>query len=318
MSVIIVAPDRYETIRKTVRHLRAQTVKHLLEIVIVAPSEEKLGLVGSEVEEFFQTRVVELNMVSSLAAARAVGIRQASTPVVVFAEDHSFPDPGWAEALIQAHKVPWAAVGSVICNANPESVASWAQLFLTYGRWTEPASAAEIDDLPGHNSSYKRALLLNYGSELETKLLRETMLHWDLRARGYRLYFEPAARTYHVNISQLFYIMQDSFYGGRLFAATRASNGRWSLLKRLVYAASEPFFLLRHSRGVLKNIRRAGLWEKLMPRAIPILVLGLAALGLGEMLGYAFGAGDSERLANSFEFHRHRFLTEQDRQLGIV
>ena len=40
MSVVIVTPDSYETIRKTVEHLRAQTVKDRLEIVIVAPSAE--------------------------------------------------------------------------------------------------------------------------------------------------------------------------------------------------------------------------------------------------------------------------------------
>ena len=35
MSVVIVTPDGYETIRRTVEHLRAQTVKDRLELVIV-------------------------------------------------------------------------------------------------------------------------------------------------------------------------------------------------------------------------------------------------------------------------------------------
>ncbi len=38
MSVIVVTPDCYETVRKTVRHLKAQNVKGRLEIVFVAPS----------------------------------------------------------------------------------------------------------------------------------------------------------------------------------------------------------------------------------------------------------------------------------------
>ena len=227
MSGVIVTPDCYETIRKTIRYLRKQTVKHKLQIVIVAPSAEKLGLIISEVEEFFQVSVVEAGTISSLAALRAGTIRHASAPVVVFAEDHSFPEPSWAEALIQAHKGPWAAVGPVISNANPNSITSWAQFFLTYGRWTaESASAGEIDELPGHNSSYKRAVLIDYGSGLETKLLRETILHWDLRARGHRLYLEPDARTRHVNVSRLSSIIQN-LYHGRLFAAACALNGRW-------------------------------------------------------------------------------------------
>ena len=44
MSVVIVTPDRYETIRKTMDHLRVQTARHRLEIVIVAPSAARLAL----------------------------------------------------------------------------------------------------------------------------------------------------------------------------------------------------------------------------------------------------------------------------------
>lgn len=318
MSVVIVTPDCYETIRKTMRYLREQTAKQKLEIVIVAPSLVKLGLINSEVTDFFQIRVVEAGTSGSLAAARAAGIREASTPIVVFAEDHSFPERGWAEALIRAHKGPWAAVGPVICNANPATITSWAQLFMTYGRWTEPAQAGEIDDLPGHNSSYKRAILLDYGSELENKLVRETMLHWDLRSRGYRLYLEPAARTHHVNISRLPSIVRDAFYGGRLFAAARALDGHWSFLQCLAYAGAEPVLLLRHFRGILRNIHRTGCEKRLMLRIVPVLILGLAVLGLGHILGYVLGIGNSEHLANSFEFHRHRFLSKRDRQLGVI
>lgn len=315
MSVVICTPDSYETIRKTTRCLREQTVKHKLEIVIVVPSKKKLGLIDSEVEDFCQTRIVEADISSSLAAARVAGISQASAPVVVFAEDHSFPEPGWAKALIQAHKGPWAAVGPAICNANPNSITSWAQLFMTYGRWTEPVKAGQIDDLPGHNSSYKRAILLDYGPELENKLVRETLLHWDLQARGYSLYLEPAARTHHVNISRLSSIMRDSYHGARLFAATRASEGKWSFLKRLVYTFSEPLFALRRFREIMKNIDRTGHNKELVPLVIPVISLGLLALGLGEMMGYALGVANSEQIANSFEFHRHRFLLKRDQKL---
>src|SRR6266542_1885378 len=101
MSVVIVTPDRYETIRKTVEHLRAQTVKDRLELVIVAPSAAQLALDDSALNDFFQFRVVEVGEISSIARAHAAGIRQASAPVVVLSEDHSFPEPGWAEALIE-------------------------------------------------------------------------------------------------------------------------------------------------------------------------------------------------------------------------
>ena len=141
------------------------------------------------------------------------------------------------------------------------------------------------------------------------------MLHWDLRARGYSLYLEPAARTHHVNISRLSSIMRDSYHGARLFAATRASEGKWSFPKRLVYTFSEPLFALRRFRDIMKNIHRTGRNKELMPLVIPVISLGLLALGLGEMMGYALGVANSEQIANSFEFHRHRFLLKQDKKL---
>ena len=194
MSVVIVT-DCYQTIRKTIRHLRAQTVRDRLEIVIVAPSADKLGIVESELKDFLQVRVVEVRTIRSLCWARAPGLREASAPLVALVESHSYPHPGWAEALIEAHRQPWAAVGPAIGNANPGSMISWANLLLEYGPWLEPATAREIDHLPGHNSSYKRGILLDYGPELEAMLESESVLHWDLRAKGYRLYLEPKAKT---------------------------------------------------------------------------------------------------------------------------
>ncbi|HYP52918.1 MAG TPA: glycosyltransferase, partial [Pyrinomonadaceae bacterium] len=188
MSVVVITPDRYETVRKTVRHLAAQKASRRLDVVLVAPSAEELGLDESELRGFARRRVVEVGPMVSTARARAEGVRAASSRVVAFVEDHAFPAPGWAEALIEAHKGPWAAVGPVMANANPRTVVSWANLLIEYAQWLEPLAAGEAEHLPGHNGSYKRELLLAYGDRLEAMLDAESVLHWDLRARGHRLY----------------------------------------------------------------------------------------------------------------------------------
>ena len=93
MSVIVITQDRYDTVRKTVRHLRAQNVRDRLEIVLVAPSVAQLGLDESELRDFLQYRVIEAGHMTSTARARAIGVRHASAPVVALAEDHAFPAP---------------------------------------------------------------------------------------------------------------------------------------------------------------------------------------------------------------------------------
>ncbi len=313
MSVILATPDTFKTIQKTLSYLRAQTVKEQLEIVIVAPTKDQLGLDASALQDFLKFQVVEVGPIPSVAFANAAGIRRASAPVVAFAETHAFPNPEWAEALIEAHKQPRAAVGPAMANANPESAISWASFLIAYSRWMEPIEAGTIDDLPGHNSSYKREIILEkYGDKLEELLETESILHWDLQSSGYPLYLETRAKTQHLNPSLPGSFLAELFYYGRLFAAARAQQ--WSCFRRLVYTASSPLIPLVRIRHTLPNVRRAKQHYKLPPFIWLPIIAGLIAGSLGEMLGYASGAGKAMQQMKEYEYHRDRHLAERDRQ----
>jgi hypothetical protein len=77
----------------------------------------------------------------------------------------------------------WAAVGPVVCNANPATAVSWANMLLEYAPWTESAERGPVAHLPGHNSSYRRDLLLAYSENLELLMESESILHWTSRPR---------------------------------------------------------------------------------------------------------------------------------------
>jgi GT2 family glycosyltransferase len=312
MSIVIVTPDRYETIRRTILHLRSQKARDLLEVVIVAPSKDELGLIESEVKDFLQCCIVEVGPIHSTAKARAAGIRQASAPVIALVEDHSYPCPGWAETLIAAHRQPWAAVGPVVCNANPGSLTSWTNLLLEYGPWLDPREAKSVDHLPGHNATYKRSHLLAYGPELEAMLEAESILHWDLRAKGYELYLEPEAKTSHLNFSSILSSIPLRFYAGRLFASTRARH--WSLFRRFFYFTSSPLIPLVRLLRIIRELRRPGRPRNLLPSILPALVIGLILDGAGEMIGYVFGGGNAMVKLSDMEFHRYRYLNKQDKR----
>ena len=312
MSVVIVTPDGYETIRRTVEHLHAQTVKDRLELVIVAPSATQVAVGDSLLRDFFQVRVVAVGEVTSIAQAHAAGIRQAGAPVVVLAEDHSFPEAGWAEALIERHRQPWAVVGPAVRNGNPDSLMSWADFLLGYGTWLDPAPGGETNYLPGHNSSYKRALLVDYGRELEAMLEAEFVLHGDLQAKGHRLYLEPEARTAHLNFARLAPWMPYLIHAGRAFAAARARP--WSGFRRLLYVAGAPLIPLVRLWRIRAELRRSGRPAELWPRVVPALLVGLAVDTVGQILGYGLGAGKANEKLFSFEFHRDRYGAKRDLQ----
>jgi hypothetical protein len=309
MSVVI-PTDCYGTVRKTMAHLRAQTVRDRLEIVIVVPSANEIDLPQAELDCFLQTRVVKASSMESLSRARALGVRQARGQVVAFIESHSYPAPSWAEALIEAHRQPWAVVGPAVANANPGSMISWSNLLLDYGPWIEGTKAGTTDHLPGHNSSYKREILLEYDHELETVLEEETLLHWELHGRGYPLYLEPRAKIFHLNVSRPSSWMPERFYAGRRFAAARARG--WSPLRCLLYAGGAPLIPLVRLVRILSYLRRSGSQRELLPGVLPALIVGLVAGAAGEMVGYVSGAGETTEQLSHLELHKVIHLAKPD------
>lgn len=314
MSVLLVTPDDYQTIRRTVRHLRAQTVAGRLELLIIAPSRGGLGLVEREVGCFQSVRVVEVGEIERVAPAKAAGVAEASAPLVAFAEDHCYPEPEWAARLIDAHRQGWAAVGPAMRNANPLTTISWAGLYLNYGCCAGGANSGAARNLPWHNTSYRRQLLLDYGDELPALLAVEGLLLDDLRARGHGLYFEAEAPTSHVNISLLSSWVVHAFWGGRLFGAARARKQGWSVWRRLAYVCGGPLIPLVRLRRAVPVIRRTGRGRELLPRILPAMFAGLIPHALGEVAGYALGVGDAERHYSFYEMKRARHVTAKDRQ----
>jgi hypothetical protein len=316
MSVIILTPDRLATIGKTLRHLAIQNVAAQLEIVIVAPSAPDLVLDESDFRHFHSYSVIETGPIVSTAKARAAGVRAASAATVAFAEDHSFPGPGWAEALISRHRENWAAVGPAIANANPRTVTSWANLLIEYSEWLYPCPSGEREHLPGHNSSYKRFLLLEYGDRLDEMLDAESILHWDLRKKGYKLYLEGAACTFHENFSRPLACLKLRFNGGRLFAAARSHN--WPVWRRVTFALGSPLIPVIRFVRIARQLFAPGRHRRLLWRLWPALMAGLIVDGTGELIGYAFGPGRAMAKLSNMEFHRERYFDEDDKREAIA
>lgn len=315
MSVVVITPDRYATIRKTVRHLRAQKICGRLEVIIAAPSAGELALDEDEMKSFLQYKVIEVGPVSSTARARARGTLAASAPIVAFAEDHAYPAPGWAEALVERHLEDWAAVGPVMTNANPQSVTSWANLLIEYSQWLAPMEGGQSEHLPGHNCSYKREVLLEYGDRLEAMLDAESILHWDLRSKGHRLYLESKARTFHQNFSVQSPSLALRFNGGRLFASARARS--WPAWRRALFAFASPLIPAVRCLRITRELFKPGRPRHLLPRLLPALIVGLVFDGAGEMTGYALGPGRAMAILSDMEFHRERYLARHDRREAL-
>ncbi len=171
-----------------------------------------------------------------------------------------------------------------------------------------PATTVVVEHLPGHNSSHKRAVLLGYDPERETVLQAESVLHWDLRARGHQLDLEPEAKIAYLNFGLLSSWVPAQFHSGRLFAVVCAQA--WLPYRRLLYTAGALLIPLVHLRRILRQVRWSGPRQVAPLPLLPALPFDLEVSAAGEMTGYVARASDARHRLAVFEFHRVRHLGE--------
>ncbi len=303
LTVILPTWDTFDSIRTTVDRIAAQTVAGVIELMICAPVAARVQVDADVVATLHSVRVIESGELHATGPLRADAIREAAAPIVAFAEDHCYPHHDWAEALLAAHQEPHAAVGPAVYNANPETATSWADLYLGYGRWLAPGRRRVVDLLPGHNSSYKRDVLIGYGPELDRLMEAETVLLWDLRRNGHTLLFEPAARVDHTNFARFGVFLDVQWHLGRVFGATRAAH--WPLHRRAAFAAAAPLIPLIRLGHVVRAGWHNGFSVRRFLATLPVLLAGLAVDCGAQAAGVLLGSAGSVDRLSAYEFHRN-------------
>jgi hypothetical protein len=110
------------------------------------------------------------------------------------------------------------------------------------------------------------------------------------------------ARIAHLNFAQLGAFRDVHFYGGRMFATTRARHRHWSALGQWSFAAGTPLVPLVRLWRIVRSHPQASL------SVLPILAYGLTMDGFGQFCGCLFGAGDARAKLVRYEFDRVRYI----------
>ena len=267
-------------------------------------------------KSLYGCRVERPGSFESEGEAKAAGVEAAGAPLVAFLEDHSYPDAGWAGALMARHGTgdDIAAVGPVMRNANPSGSVSWGCFLIYYGQWMTLPPGGEVDHLPANQSCYKRDVLMEYGPRLAEMLQAESVLQWDLAAEGRRIIQDPGARVYHLNYSRLGPMICEYFHSSRVFAANRSAG--WGAARRIIYTLGSPLLPLIRLRRVFGEAGRAGLGAGLMIRALGPTVMNLTAGAAGEMIGYSCGQGRAPALLMKIGAERHLTISARDLEEG--
>jgi len=309
---VVLATDTYETVRPVVRRLAEQTARDRLEVVIVAPLPPgSLDGHRRELEGFAAVRLVPVAPSTGLAAARALGIRAATAPLVFIGETHTYPEPGWAAALLAAFEGPWATVVPAITNANPNGPVSWAAYASDYGRWGEGRAQGEIPEALIYNAAYRRDVLLELGDGLEGALDTYSEALWPALHRcGHRAYFEPGARIAHLNVGRLGPYVHEKLLAGFILGSLRAA--RWPWWRRLLYIAASPLIALVLVARLREPVRRIRRGRRLPLGTVPMIVAGAVLRAVGEAVAYAGAApASAEEQMTEIELHKVAYASRR-------
>jgi hypothetical protein len=273
-------------VERVVGCLLEQDEADRIELVLAAPVELEQEIPDEVRERLWGVKVVAGDP-HDMHGARAAGLLAAGAPLAVIGETHCYPRPGWARAFLAAFaEGTWDAIGPQIENANPATGLSWANLSLDYGPFLRP-ERGEAAALPGQNAGVRTALLEPYRDDLGERMRMPYLFFVTLRERGARLFIEPAARSAHLNVTDRRAWLAERFGAARIFATDRSAD--WPRWRRAVYTLGSPAIPLLRLRRALRDLRRGGG----PARAVPPLLAGLLANGLGEATGYAIGCGDA-------------------------
>lgn len=267
-------------------------------------------LAGSE-HPAVRTLVCERTM--CLHEMKALGVREARAPIVAFLEEHVQVVPGWAEAVIAAHRGPWAGVGPAITCANPGlGISNLVTILGAFDAFSPDLPAEERYRIYGQNSAYKRRVLLDAPYPLELLLLNPLAMQRVLVEReGQRLYFQPAIQICHLNEGDTWAMMQGYFFWSRCygFACQALLHRAWG--KSLLAAGRTSLTpAIRAIRRGLSFPRSPA--AKTVPglKALFVLLLVEYSGALGQMLGLLIGLGNSGPAYTEYELNQFRPLPD--------
>jgi hypothetical protein len=237
--------------------------------------------------------------------AYAAGIARGE--IIAYVEDHVIVVPGWLSVLLKDFALGYAGVGGVPGILNPGAGISDAVSMMNYLPWLRVNQPTEFYSLPGHNSAYRRDVLLSLGDELATLLSSEFLLGLQLKGRGHKMLVDPAAQFMHVNEQRLRMIALGYYYWNLIFGRSRAHIYHWSWIRRIAQALAiplVPFVRLFKILVFLEKNDRATL--PLFFRSIGVILVANTSAAVGIAQGCLLGAGDAGFKFRDYELNDPR------------
>ena len=305
ISLVLVAGPQRQRSQRALQSLLDQEAGSELEILLIDTGNAAAPLPGADDP---RVRSIAARKEQTYVAMRIAAINEAQGDVVAFLEEHAAVLPGWFNALKQAFRSGnWAGVGCEMHNANPGRGISNAVALMNYMTWTPPALPGSSRMLPGHNSAYRRDVLLSWHEELPMLLQSEVLLQWRICESGRQLRVEPSARIAHLNEGRIATICHGYYLWNRCFGSSRARIYQWPLAKKLGRVLGTPLMpFVRLGKAAIFLLRRSPRRFAKIFLYWPVWLIAWSAAAAGQAMGIVFGPGDAENRFGDYELSTPR------------
>jgi hypothetical protein len=291
LSVVCFAGPHRERTRRCLDALGSQTAAGAVELILLDAGDP--GDLADP-PPGLAARIERLPGGVRLGAARTQGVAAASAPAIAFMSDHCYPDPGWAQALIDAYEDPWAAVGYTFRASLGTTYGARAARIADHGRWLAGvASSGPVDAISYGEASYRRDFLEGLGEAMEWTLDSDFSLQSRLHESGRAMSIASGAVITHDNLATVRANGLVSYHSSRLVGARHLGDGRRITVRRVLYALAAPIAV-----PVLRTLRQVREIRGLVPAgqlamALPAIIVKNVYEGFGQAVGYLRGEGNA-------------------------
>lgn len=284
VSVVVSAFDAASSIGPCLESVLNGSYRGDFEVTVVDGSSDETAKIVAE--RFPQVKLRRSSGPLFPGEARNLGLGESSGEILAFLDGDCVPERSWLSEIARAHEAPYPAIGGVIENGNP-SLGGWVSYFCKLAKWMPRAAPERVGDLPSESLSIKRWALDSYGPFLEGTYSSATAFSWRLNEEGHSPWLYPSIKVARIGGPSLRTFLRKEPRHGRYYARVRARKHRFSIVRRLVYAAGSPilpFLLFGRAAGAV--LRRRAHGREFVATA-PLVFLGFVAWSWGELLGYS-------------------------------
>lgn len=286
LSVAVPAVNVESDIRDCLAHLESQRGTVDLEVLLI----DRIGVSDALLANRPWVRRYPVEKSVTIPEMRAHAFDKARGDAVAMIEDHVMVPGGWAEDMLAALAASDGVVAGSVENAATETLVDWACFLCEYSQCLPPIPGGQVEWLTGNNTVYSKELLARHHEATHAGKW-ENHLHDAIKAGGGKLVCRPdivVGHKKHYTIRE--YTTQRYLYA-RSYAGARVSD--MSPLRKLIYGMAAfilpPMLFLRIVRNIVSKRHHTGL----LIRSLPLIALFVMSWGIGEIIGYWFGPGDS-------------------------